>query len=109
MDPDDHSSENEWFRKNERELLEQARRARALREQERAALESAAHLKELRERHWMKCPKCGHDLKSETLAGIEVDRCTHCEGIYLDAGEIDTLIRKKDSEHPGFLRGLLGI
>ena len=34
----------------------------------------------------MKCPKCGHDLKAETLEGIEIDRCTFCEGFFLDAG-----------------------
>ncbi len=109
MDPDDRSSENDWFRKNEHQLLDQARRERAEREKERAVNETAAALKEMRDLHWMKCPKCGHDLKTETLSGIDIDRCTFCEGIYLDAGEIDTLVRKKDSEGKGFVRSLLGM
>jgi hypothetical protein len=106
LDPDDRSSEDEWFRRNEQEMLDQARRAREIREKERAARESDTALRERREAHWMKCPKCGHDMETETLSGIDVDRCTHCEGIYLDAGELETFVRQKESERRGFIRGL---
>jgi Zn-finger nucleic acid-binding protein len=57
----------------------------------------------------MKCPKCGHDLKEETLEGISIDRCTFCEGVYLDAGELERLSLKKDDERKGMLRKLIGI
>jgi uncharacterized protein len=109
VDPDDRSSENDWFRRHEHQLLDEARREREQREKERVAQSTAAQLRELRDQHWMKCPKCGHDLKTQTLAEIDIDRCTHCEGIFLDAGEIDALVRKKESEGRGFLRSLLGM
>jgi len=58
----------------------------------------------------MKCPKCGHDLKAEQLQGIEIDRCTFCEGFFMDAGELEQLYLTRDQgKRVSFLRGLLGI
>ena len=57
----------------------------------------------------MKCPKCGHDMKEEELEGVSVDRCTHCEGIYFDAGELEQVFAKKDEERKGFFRKLVKI
>jgi hypothetical protein len=105
----DHRREDDWFQKNEKELLDAARAARVKREQERAAKERDEELKRLREAHYMKCPKCGHDLKEEALEGINIDRCTFCEGVYLDAGELERLSLKKDDERKGMLRKLIGI
>src|SRR5262245_7003446 len=48
---DDRSREDDWFRKNEEQLLEAARVAREKREAERAAAETADARKSLRERH----------------------------------------------------------
>ena len=42
MDEHDSKREDEWFRENEKELLESARIAREKREQERAAQEAEA-------------------------------------------------------------------
>lgn len=40
----------------------------------------------------MTCPKCKDlALRSETLAGVAVDACPRCGGVWLDAGEFDTL------------------
>lgn len=106
---DDRRREDDWFQKNEKELLDAARAAREKREKERAAKEQEEELKRLRDLHHMKCPKCGHDLKEETLEGISVDRCTFCEGIFLDAGELDQLFLKKDADRKGLLRKLIGV
>ncbi len=100
--------EDDWFKKNEAQLIEAARHAREKREKERTAKEQAAERETLRALHFMKCPKCGHDLKEEKLEGVTVDRCTFCEGLYLDAGELETLFLKKDEERKGFLRRLIG-
>jgi uncharacterized protein len=105
----DRRSEDEWFLKNQEKLLEAARRAREERERERAALETAEKRHALREAHWMKCPKCGHDMKTEDYSGIELDRCTFCEGLYFDAGELDEFARRKDAERRGIFRKILGI
>jgi uncharacterized protein len=103
-------SEDDWFRQNEKKMLEDARTARLKREQERAATEAEETQRRLKEAHFMKCPKCGHDMKSETLDTIEIDRCSFCEGVYFDAGELDQLfLTKKASERQGILKRILRI
>jgi len=106
---DDHRREDEWFRENEKQLLEAARVARARREQERADKEVSSERKRLRDLHYLKCPKCGHDLKEQDLEGVKIDRCTHCEGVFFDAGELDQIFAKKAEERRGFFRRLAGI
>jgi ribosomal protein L37AE/L43A len=106
---EDHRREDEWFRENEKQLLEAARLARARREKERADKEATAELQKLRQLHHMKCPKCGHDMKEEDLQGVKIDRCTHCEGIFFDAGELDQVFAKKADDRRGFFRRLAGI
>lgn len=110
MDDLSRQRENDWFRENEKKLLEEARRAREAREKERQAQETAAERQRLKDLHYMKCPKCGHDLKAENLDGIEIDRCTHCEGFFVDAGELEQLfLVRRQSQRQSFLRGLLRI
>jgi hypothetical protein len=106
---DDKRREDDWFRENEKQLLEAARLARARREKERADKEATAEQQKLRQLHYMKCPKCGHDMKEEDLQGVRIDRCTHCEGIFFDAGELDQVFAKKADERRGFFRRLAGI
>ena len=36
----------------------------------------------------MNCPNCQHSLTQEDYEGVEIDRCTHCQGVYLDDGEL---------------------
>ena len=110
MDERSRRREDDWFLQNEKRLLEDARKAREKREAERRARETEEQRDKLRRLHWMKCPKCGHDLKTEALEGVEVDRCTFCEGFFVDAGELDVLFLKKGvGERQSFMRRLLGI
>ncbi len=110
MEEHDRKREDEWFRQNERKLLEEARLAREKRERERTAKEAEETRRRLKEAHFMKCPKCGHDLKTEDLDGIEIDRCSFCEGVFFDAGELDQLfLTKKAPERQGILKRVLGI
>ncbi len=46
----------------------------------------------------MKCPKCESDMEKMTFAGVEVDRCLNCRGLWLDALEADKLRQIKGSE-----------
>jgi hypothetical protein len=106
----DRKREDDWFRQNERQMLEAAKKAREKREQERTAQEAEETRRRLKEAHFMKCPKCGHDMKPENLEAIEIDRCSFCEGVYFDAGELDQLfLTKKASERQGILKRILGI
>jgi PAT family beta-lactamase induction signal transducer AmpG len=43
----------------------------------------------------MRCPKCRADMEQVDVEGIEVDRCTICNGIWFDAGEMDLLKNKQ--------------
>lgn len=43
----------------------------------------------------MKCPRDGAELATVKVAGIELDKCHHCDGIWFDPGELDR-IRKLD-------------
>lgn len=49
------------------------------------------------------CPRCQRALETETLGGVEVDRCGRCGGIYFDAGELPVVLR---NQRPGLLRRL---
>ena len=83
-------NEDEYFAREEREKLEKQRAA---------ALKTAQETE--RKTHYMKCPKCGHDLKTEEFHDIQIDRCPNCHGVWFDAGEVDTIIAHED-------KGLLG-
>jgi uncharacterized protein len=41
----------------------------------------------------MKCPKCGMELIEIDYRGIRVDKCSECEGVWLDAGELEGISR----------------
>lgn len=49
--------------------------------------------KRLMELHHMRCPKCGMELSEIEYKGIKVDKCFHCDGVWLDAGEIEAVSR----------------
>lgn len=49
------------------------------------------------ELHYMKCPKCGMDLLEIDHNNIKVDKCSHCDGIWLDAGEMDQVANMEKS------------
>ena len=97
--------ENEWFRKHEEELLKKARELR----EARLAKERDAEREKEKKIHFMKCPKCGGDLVEVEHEGIKVDRCTHCHGVFFDAGELDVLFLKKQDERRSFFRKLTGL
>jgi hypothetical protein len=81
--------------------------ARLKREAERAAKEKADETKRLKDLHFMKCSKCGHDMKEEKLEKVSVDRCTHCEGVFFDAGELEQVFRQQAEQRRNFFRKLL--
>jgi len=43
----------------------------------------------------MRCPKCRADMEQVEYEGTEIDRCTICNGIWFDAGEIELLRDKQ--------------
>ena len=66
-------------------------------EEEKQKKMAEGEKKKLKELHYMKCPKCGMELIEIDYKGIKVDKCSRCEGIWLDAGELEAIskIEKK--------------
>jgi hypothetical protein len=95
------SNEEEYFHKLERE---KAARRKAESEQARAA----EALEARKAAHWMRCPKCGAELATETYHRIQVDRCTECKGIWFDAGEAESLLDKDEGAVTRFFGDMLG-
>ncbi len=79
-------NEDEYFARRDAELLRQ----------QRASAQQAAAQTE-RKSHYMKCPKCGYDLITGDWDGIQIDQCTHCHGIWFDAGEAESLLKSPQS------------
>ena len=46
-----------------------------------------------------RCPKCGAELVPVPYRGIELDKCSRCQGVWLDFGELDQVV----AEDKGFL------
>jgi len=101
--------ENRWFREHERTLLDDARREREKHLEDYRQETEKGEREKLRQAHWMKCPKCGNDLKAEQLEGIEVERCTVCGGLHFDPGELETILLKKQESRFRFYRRLFGL
>jgi hypothetical protein len=38
-----------------------------------------------------RCPKCGAALVAVPYRGIEIDKCSRCQGIWLDTGELEQI------------------
>jgi Zn-finger nucleic acid-binding protein len=49
----------------------------------------------------MKCPTCvGVDLVMSERAGVEIDYCPTCRGVWLDRGELDKIIERSAAPSP---------
>lgn len=101
--------EERWFQEKDRELIERLKREREQRIKEEEAREAETVREKLKAEHWMRCPKCGHELKEKSLRGIKIDVCTLCEGIFFDRGELETLLLSHQAERRGFFRRLIGL
>jgi len=102
--------EDRWFHKRDRELIEKLKAEREARIREEEAREAQKERDKLREAHWMKCPKCGHQMKEKALKDVKVDVCTLCEGIFFDRGELEGLmLAHQAAERIGFFRRLMGL
>ena len=74
--------EYEWLKKLE------AKKHKELAEEEKRGLKDL---------HFMRCPKCGMELIEIPYKGMNIDKCSQCEGIWLDAGELEAISRLEKS------------
>jgi hypothetical protein len=77
--------EEQYFAEQE---LQKRKELRAKLDQEKKALKKDGATNP----HWMKCPKCGGDLKEKTFEDVQIDQCQGCSGVWLDNGELELLI-----------------
>lgn len=91
-------NEEEYFQRQELER----RRKQELEKQARMEGDERKRLKEL---HYMHCPKCGMNLVEIDYKGVKVDECSACRGIWLDAGELQTVSQMEK----GTLSKLFGV
>lgn len=55
---------------------------------EKSALQSTA----------LRCPDDGRTLSAFTSRGVELDWCAHCHGVWLDRGELATIMAQRDAQ-----------
>lgn len=78
--------EEEFFARQEFERMKDV-------EEKRARKIEAEEKESLKELHFMRCPKCGMQLVEIDYRTIKIDRCTACDGVWLDAGELEEISR----------------
>jgi hypothetical protein len=54
----------------------------------------------------MKCPVCRVDLVMADRAGVEIDYCSKCRGVWLDRGELDKIVERSATDAPDLGRGV---
>jgi Zn-finger nucleic acid-binding protein len=89
-------NEDEYFAKQDAELIKQMR---SKLDKDRVDQERKAH--------YMKCPKCGADLKEEEHGHAKVDVCPECKGMWLDAGEMALIRQVEKSGGRNVFQGLM--
>ena len=92
-------SEDGYFARQEFERRKEAaeQTQKELEEKERS------RLKEL---HHMRCPKCGMQLVEIDFKEVKIDKCSACEGVWLDHGELDNFT---DADDPGFVESIFKV
>jgi hypothetical protein len=90
-------NEDEYFAKQDAELIKQMR----------AKLDKEREQNE-RKAHFMKCPKCGADMKEEDHGPVKVDVCPDCKGMFFDAGELAILQKAQGNAGSKLLGNLFG-
>jgi hypothetical protein len=82
LDERKRALEEDYFRRQERELIEKMRAKMA---GEQQASETAKSLQ---------CPRDSGKLVEVSFEGVQIDICDTCGGAWLDAGELETLTKK---------------
>ena len=93
--------------KEEKFFKEQELKLRLQIAAEEQRMTAEAEKKRLKELHWMRCPKCGQLLAMEKYGAVDVDVCAGCNGLWLDANELDAILAS--TQQTGPLRSFLKI
>lgn len=80
-DEREKSLEEEYFHRKEQELIERVRAKRTEEEQQGDSIN---------------CPKCDGTLSEITHEGVQIDRCNKCNGVWLEAGDLERLTSQEE-------------
>lgn len=89
LDDRGRALENEYFRRQEQELIEK------MRSKLNAANAPAGDVD---------CPKCDGKLVETDYENIKIDVCNKCTGVWLDAGELAQVMHKDAADSGWFSR-----
>src|SRR5882672_11160108 len=84
--------EEEYFHRKNKEAIEKLRQKMAVAAQAKADGLSS-----------MRCPRCDGVLKESPFDGVLIDTCDKCAGVWLDAKELEQVVKRHGS---GWLGGL---
>lgn len=76
--------EDDYFRRKEQEAIEKLRAKMDAEQKEREAEDAL-----------LECPRCDGKLVETAFESIKIDRCSSCAGIWLDAGELESLTKRE--------------
>lgn len=76
------------------------------REEERSEKLQIEEKKRLKDLHFMRCPKCGMELIEISYKHLKIDKCSACDGIWLDAGEFEQVTELEKSKLDKFFNVL---
>jgi Zn-finger nucleic acid-binding protein len=79
---DERANEDTYFAVKEHELIEEMKTDFQKREAAK------------REGQIVNCPKCPGKLEHYEFMGFVLDRCASCEGVWLDKGKLDGIVRR---------------
>lgn len=100
--------EEQWIKEQEQKLIEKIKGKREEKIKQKLREEEQKKRKELKELHYLHCPKCGCDMTEIYLEEIKIDKCSFCEGIFFDKGELEELLKKKIEQKKNFFKKLIG-
>jgi Zn-finger nucleic acid-binding protein len=76
--------------------------AELLRQQHEKFAAAAAEAE--RKTHYMKCPKDGYDLASSEFHGVQIEICSRCGGMWVDADDLEAVTHE---ERPALMTRVL--
>ena len=87
---DEHANEESYFAVKEHDLVEEMKSEFRKDETARRAAQMAI------------CPKCSGKFAPYRFVGFDLERCANCQGIWLNKGELEGILRQQ-------ARGPLGV
>ena len=95
----DHSNEDEYFARLDREKTAALKKKINQREADEAA-------EALKSQHWNRCGKCGNPMDTKPFRGVEIELCPGCGAVLLDHGELEELA---GADQTGVFRALFSM